>query len=578
MEFKNVLALLFLFCAVFVQSAESFKVQKTLSEIEPLLESLFRVERSLRDDDQKETINYRLPNDSIPLRYDLWLKTNVDAGDFKFQGRVKIHIQILKATQKITLNYREIEIDNIDLVDGEQNIISANLGFEYEKLSEFVKISLPREMAVNDEIVLDISYNGELMYGSRSNQGGFHRGFCEKNAEKEIWFAALGVLATDSRHAMPCYDEPAIRAVIALQIEHNKSLNANSIMPIVSREEVAGSDFVTTKFQDTLPIPTHLLIFFLSDLKFVSNNDTKVEQRVYAQPKSIENGNADPALNFVGPVLRKLEEIFDVDFPLSILDHKAFTRIGGFGLAIDNTLLLSGKILKAFFAFQIAFQYFENIAAPEWWSHRWINRGLAELYSHHILNLLYPEEGFDEDLKTSLSDSFKNPEKIKLNNYFESPHDIQQSPDSPEALNVLYMFQDALSLSTFTKGIKYYLKSANFSSSTADDLHRELQKAYDEDFPENKIDIGEAMKTWEEQSGYPTIHVEKTGNKFVLTQKNKVKDNDDIFTIPFSYKLKSGKASMVWMKTKIMEIETENDDDWITFNANITGFYEIRFE
>ena len=60
---------------------------------------------------------YRLPNNSIPLRYDLWLKTEVDKEISDFSGRVKIHIKVLEPTQIITLHMRQIYIAKVDLLD-----------------------------------------------------------------------------------------------------------------------------------------------------------------------------------------------------------------------------------------------------------------------------------------------------------------------------------------------------------------------------------------------------------------------------------------------------------------------------
>ena len=70
---------------------------------------------------------YRLPNNSIPLRYDLWLKTEVDKEIFNFSGRVKIHIKVLEPTQIITLKYWKIIITKIDLRDIGGTLIAENL-------------------------------------------------------------------------------------------------------------------------------------------------------------------------------------------------------------------------------------------------------------------------------------------------------------------------------------------------------------------------------------------------------------------------------------------------------------------
>lgn len=540
---------------------------------------------SLEKNRTTEILNHRLPNNSIPLRYDLWLKTDINAGNFKFQGRVKIRIRIVEATQKITLHVHELKVQKINLFDLKNNLVSPNLPFEYVESVKFLIISLPRLMNRDNETVLEIWYNGELS----NDEKGFFRKNYEDEFKNRVWFAATDFKSTGARQAMPCYDEPAIQAVIKLDIQHSKKYSAISNMPIVSREEVTGSDYVTTKFHDTLPIPAYLLGFVISDFKFISNNDTKVEQRIYAKPKSIEMGEGKEALNIVGPILKKLEELFEIDFPFQKLDHVAGLQARSGDEShykrLENYYDGGGKTLKkAEIAIDIAQQYFGSIVGLKWWSHSWMIDGLSVLYGYHALTLLYPNEDFEDKFKerflnpgedfTGQSNIFKTGNLLdqdSLDNYVESPEEIENSLLKQErAAFMFYMFQDALTVPTFTKGVKYFLK---FTAATPDDLHKELQKAYNEDCLRNGIDIGKAMKTWEDQTSFPILSVVKIRDKFVLTQTS-----SEIFTFPFSYKSKSGKIEKVLMKSKFAKIPSENEDDFIVLNVNDAGFYEVKYD
>lgn len=120
-------------------------------------------------------ISYRLPNNTIPLRYDLWVKTDVEKENFNFEGHVKIQVRAMEQTDYVTLQYRDIVIDQIDILNENGLKIGENLTFEYlEPLShEFLKIHLVSPVDTDARFTLDIIYHGELH--EPSNNGFYKR-------------------------------------------------------------------------------------------------------------------------------------------------------------------------------------------------------------------------------------------------------------------------------------------------------------------------------------------------------------------------------------------------------------------
>lgn len=283
----------------------------------PFLDHAFNSPQAdeLLDDD----ISYRLPNNTIPLRYDLFLKTDVDKAIFDFDGQVKIHIKLLQPSQLVTLHYRQIDIKNIDLLNTDQSVISRGLVFGLNEEQEFLRIMLPNTYVENRELVLDITYNGTL----RSDNTGFYRASYQSFGTT-VWFATTQFEMVDARHAMPCYDEPGIRAVIGLKIQHGNTYDAVSNMPVTTREPVAETvGNVITSFEDTPPMQTYLLAFIISDYSYATNDDPETEQRIYGVPEKIARGDGNYALGEVDHVLRKLEEVLGVKYPLPKMDHAA---------------------------------------------------------------------------------------------------------------------------------------------------------------------------------------------------------------------------------------------------------------
>jgi len=262
---------------------------------------------------------YRLPNDSIPIRYDLWLQTNIDQGILSFNGRVKIQIKIIEPTQLITLHYRQINIERVDMLSVSNNLISSGLAFALDDQHEFLRIYLPQAVTRNAEFILEIVYNGNL----RTQAEGFFYTNYMNSEGGTSYVAATNFKPTDARHAMPCYDEPGFRAIIGLEIQHGSSHHALSNMPEVSKTPVSGTNDVITKFEDTPSMPTYLLGFIVSDYEYISNNEVDIPQRVYAKTQAINNGDGDFTASIIGPILKKFVELFNIPFPLPKIDHVA---------------------------------------------------------------------------------------------------------------------------------------------------------------------------------------------------------------------------------------------------------------
>lgn len=130
-------------------------------------------------------IGYRLPNNSIPLSYDLMLTTDIDQGLFNFTGHVNIHIKIIEESDEIVLQYRQTTIEEINLVSADGTTLIPLLYDQIEEF-EFLVITLPSAFEPDEEITIEIKYNAQ----HRTDGGGFYR-YSYTNLDGElIWYAA----------------------------------------------------------------------------------------------------------------------------------------------------------------------------------------------------------------------------------------------------------------------------------------------------------------------------------------------------------------------------------------------------
>ncbi|CRL02760.1 CLUMA_CG015821, isoform A [Clunio marinus] len=558
--------------------------------------------KEVKFNDEDDEVEYRLPNNTIPLKYYLWLSTKVDQEIFEFSGRVRIHIRVLEPTLLVKLHARQLNIESISLVNEEGDILASPLLSNYDLQTEILLIVLPNEFATGDELFLHIEYNGIL----REDGSGFYRASYIDSDDKRVWFATTQFEMTDARHAMPCYDEPGLRAITSLSIQHYGAYTAISNMPVLSRESVEDDpDYVTTTFMDTPPMQSYLLAFIVSNYKYKSNNFVDVEQRIYAKPQAIDDGECDFALGEVDPMLRKLQEYFQVPYPLPKMDHALIRdyiwgAMENFGLITyqeTSMLYVEGrdpvtrkKSIIELIGHEYVHQYFGNIINPKWWSYTWLNEGFATLFQYYISDLIYPESDHMERFQNNAQAAAFRVDVIAsdskpLNYYVETPENIRAKFSTisyQKGGSVLRMFQSAITDETFKKGLYYYLGEMYYTAATPQDLHRNLQTAYDEDFPGNGVDLDEVMTTWEEQAGYPLVNVQRTGSSITMTQ-TRYGGGNEIYTIPISYTTKSNPnfddmTPKLWMSENTAAIPDFPTNDWIIVNLGLNGYYRVNYD
>lgn len=121
-------------------------------------------------EENKDGIEYRLPNNTRPESYEITLVTNVDKNEFSFSGIVVIDIRVLEASSNIILHARQLNIQFVQLTTKNRTLIPLN-DFSYDRTTEFLIISTQTELRKDTNFILTIEYIGEL----RNDQHGFYR-------------------------------------------------------------------------------------------------------------------------------------------------------------------------------------------------------------------------------------------------------------------------------------------------------------------------------------------------------------------------------------------------------------------
>lgn len=271
----------------------------------------------LAENDDDEFI-YRLPNNTVPLYYEVNLDTDIHLGEFGFKGFVRIQIRVLENSPSITLHHRQLTITKIDLKTENGANRQSNVPHEYDEITEFLEIKPRLPLSANAIFWVEITYNGTL----RGDQAGFYRSSYKDESANNHWLAVTQFESTDARHAFPCYDEPGIRSIFKISIKHDKSYSAIANMP-VEDEIPEEENYVTTVFEETPPVQSYLIAFLVSDFEYEEDNATPTPHRVFAKPSSIRSGHGKLSIGVSRSILHELETYTGVDFSLPKMDQAA---------------------------------------------------------------------------------------------------------------------------------------------------------------------------------------------------------------------------------------------------------------
>ncbi|XP_058121714.1 aminopeptidase N-like [Anopheles ziemanni] len=571
---------------------------------------------------QATELNYRLPNNTFPLRYNIELTTNIHndtIGDDRFRFDGKVTIQLMAIGQpienNITLNFRQINIKHVKLwhiQNGwEQILIDDGISFTLDQVREFVTVHSPQPL--NGSYYLELQYNGTL----REDNAGFYRSSYRTDDGSVRWLATTQFSSTDARHAFPCYDEPGIRAPIGLRVIHGKQYMALSNgIPIDMRESLLDGMIITT-FADTPRMQSYLLGIVVSDFSEVSL-PLYSRQTAFVRSNAISDGKADFIVEAGFKILAVLEEFLETPYILPKLYHVAVPDFAPG--AMENYGLITYKEENFFYdrvsspmkqlktiativGHEVGHHFFGNYVSPAWWSFLWMKEGFARFFEYLAPQLVYPELDIDETYAVEKTqnvfeiDSTGNVRPMTF--YVNTQNEIAGIFDDiayDKGGAILRMFYHALGQNTFRRALVLYLHNNSLGAATPEQFAEAIQKAINEvSLPIlYEFDAIELLKSWTEQAGYPSLFVLRTSNCSIqihqekyLLRANSSKSTES-WILPFNFATAKqptfdNTTPNGWLTTadKVISPSIENNwtcHDWIVFNKQQTGYYRVNYD
>lgn len=265
----------------------------------------------------------RLPSLARPIHYTLHVKPYLNISDSHlrisiFEGKVNITMKILQTTDRIVLHKRYITIQ-YPIITSIPSV--AVLRTSYEDQRDFLTIIFNQTLSINTQLDLSISYIGEL----RNDTFGFYLSSYVRSSDKtRRYLVASQMEPIAARRALPCFDEPALKATYTIIVEHESEYRAWSNMPIETIENLTNG-WMKTQFRKSVPMSSYLLALVVSDFECLTENRTglygNVTTSVCAQPE--KKNDLFYALEIATKNLKHFEEQYRFNYPLPKIDHIA---------------------------------------------------------------------------------------------------------------------------------------------------------------------------------------------------------------------------------------------------------------
>ncbi|KAK9730882.1 ERAP1-like C-terminal domain [Popillia japonica] len=552
--------------------------------------------------------SYRIPNDTIPISYDILLEPNFET--FTFDGEVIITIEVVEDTSTITLHANDLQIGTEDVeVDARNNEISPVVeDTEFVEDFHFFKIHLAEEVGAGEILEISIKYTGNL---NTANRGFYRARYVENEIEK--WFATTQFESTDARRAFPCYDEPALKATFTIRIIRPASYNSVSNMPLLEINDLGDGRFEDV-FEESVLMSTYLVAFVVSEM---AKTVVVENQAVIGVPFYINDGRGEFAQTTGIETVKAMEEFTGVQYTLDKLDQVAIPdnyfsagAMENWGLVTyrESYLLYKDGIstssekqrIAAIISHEYGHQWFGNLVSPLWWTYIWLNEGFATYFEHYATDEVDPELRMMDQYVLLVNQYAMDNDALvstrRMSYYAETPSDISRLFDRiayEKSGSVIRMMEHFLTTATFRRGLNIYLNARGLKAAQASDLWEAMQQAISEESSTilGDLNIVDIMETWNMNTGFPVITVSRNEDgKVVLSQtrffldREAVDEDNPVWTVPINYYNADPENDFTDTRANYWLTAAEDttdidlaDDEWFILNKQGIGYYRTDY-
>jgi aminopeptidase N len=474
-----------------------------------------------------------LPTDVTPLRYDIAIKP--DAAHLAFSAIAQIAIDVKRPTARIELNAANLVFHRIALSDAPgAPKITYNQGEETATLLFPLLITAGRH-------VLTIGYTRKI---NKNAAGLFAFDYGHRGRRKRALFAQFE--NSDARRFIPCWDEPARKAVFVLTAIVPAGEMVVSNTPIAASENRPGG-MKRVQFAPSPPMAFYLLFFGLGDFERIARRVNGVDVGVIVTRGATARGTF--ALDAASQILPYYEDYFAAKYPLPKLgliagpgESQFFGAMENWGaiFCFENDLLVDTKISTASnrrdvyitIAHEMAHQWFGDLVTMEWWNDLWLNEGFASWMQLRATGHFHPDWDVWRDSLAAKEEAMSVDARAGTHPVTEPIRDVLQAGEAFDTItyskgqSVVTMLENYLGPDTFRDGVRRYIRAHEYGNTVSDDLWRELDST-------PSTPVSRIAHDFTLQSGVPLIRATERADTLHLVQDGYAEDD-------------SGRASTSW--------------------------------
>ena len=523
-----------------------------------------------------------LPDDVVPRRYDI--EIHPDASHLSFSGSVRVRIEVLRPTSRVTLNAVDLVLDHVALDGGRANP-KTERDADRQQLTLRFGTTLQR-----GEHALSIDYHGRIY---QQLAGLFALDYETPAGKRRALYTQFE--SGDARRFLPCWDQPDRKAVFALSAVVPSDLTAVSNTPI-THTTTLGRGLKRVKFAPSPRMSSYLLFFALGDFERTQRQVAGVDVGVVVRRG--DSANAAFALDAAAQMLPYYNEYLGTHYPLATLDLIAapardYGAMENWGAILfsDRNLLLDPRVsttsdrqrVYAVIADEMAELWFGGLVTMAWWDDLWLNEGFATWMARKAVDRFHPEWKVWLQREAALQAAMIDDAGAGTHPIVAPIRDVHEAESAFDAITVLKgaavirMVEAYVGEGVFRDGVRAYMGSYAHASTVSDDLWREVHAL-------SSVPVLAIEKSFTLQAGVPLIDV-KEGDGSVALSLGRYSTDPALgsaasWRVPVVALTADGqvrRAIVTAEDTVTMHVGAMRTEAPL-INAGQTGYYVVRYE